>query len=368
VDCRKCSKPLPDGSVFCCWCGAKQQAEPRHYTRRPNGLGTAFKRGRTWTCAVVVGWRADHDGRLMRVQRTKGGFRTKAEALAACVTLKDQPLRGPSVTLQELFEAWLPAHEARAGASTIATYRSAYKHFAPLHSRAFADLRADDWQACLDACPRGKSTKQDMRTVAGLLYKYAYDLDIVDKNYAAHLFTGKEKKGTRPPFTLAELEQIRQAVGRMPYADYVYFACYTGFRPTEMLSLTPASWDPAHRALTGGGKTKAGTDRIVVVSPKVVPILNERLAAGGSWLFPRPDGRKMDEAYFRKSCFEPLMESLGISGRTPYSCRHTFANLLKAVPGSDTDKAEMIGHADASMTKYYQSADYASLMAIADAL
>ena len=62
------------------------------------------------------------------------------------------------------------------------------------------------------------------------------------------------------------------------------------------------------------------------------------------------------------------MEKLGIEGRVPYSCRHTYANLLKGVHGSDTDKAKLIGHADASMTKYYQSADYDSLRAITDSL
>ena len=45
-----------------------------------------------------------------------------------------------------------------------------------------------------------------------------------------------------------------------------------------------------------------------------------------------------------------------------------FADLLKKVYGSDTDKAELIGHADASMTKYYQSADFESMQKITDAL
>lgn len=80
-------------------------------------------------------------------------------------------------------------------------------------------------------------------------------------------------------------------------------------------------------------------------------------------------------AYCQQRCqqlistnFVPLMKKLGIEGKVSYSCRHTFADLLKKVYGSDTDKAELIGHADASMTKYYQSADYASMKAITDEL
>ena len=74
----------------------------------------------------------------------------------------------------------------------------------------------------------------------------------------------------------------------------------------------------------------------------------------------------MTEAVFRNDIFRPLMERLGIQGRTPYSCRHTFSNLMKNVPGSDTDKAALMGHANASMTKYYQSPDYESLKRITD--
>jgi len=62
------------------------------------------------------------------------------------------------------------------------------------------------------------------------------------------------------------------------------------------------------------------------------------------------------------------MESLGIANRVPYSCRHTFANLLKNVSGSDTDKAALMGHADASMTKYYQSEEMTMLKQIIDSL
>ena len=75
-------------------------------------------------------------------------------------------------------------------------------------------------------------------------------------------------------------------------------------------------------------------------------------------------GRMMRYDYLREKCFDPLMEKLGIEGCVPYSCRHTFANLLKNVRGSNTDKAALMGHADTSMTEYYQEADLESLTEI----
>lgn len=134
-----------------------------------------------------------------------------------------------------------------------------------------------------------------------------------------------------------------------------------------MLQLTKESYDPVHKSLTGGIKTDAGKDRIVTIPPFIQPIIEKRYNDSCKYLFPKADGEKMSEEYFRKFIFKPMMERLGIEDRTPYSCRHFYANLLKGVQGSDTDKAALMGHSDASMTKYYQSADYESLKRITDA-
>lgn len=96
-----------------------------------------------------------------------------------------------------------------------------------------------------------------------------------------------------------------------------------------------------------------------------MPIIEEQLKTPGEYLFPCYNGTQMTVNHFQK-VFRGIMDALGIEGMVPYSCRHTFSNLLKNVKGSDTDKASLMGHADASMTKYYQSADYKSLKAITD--
>lgn len=85
----------------------------------------------------------------------------------------------------------------------------------------------------------------------------------------------------------------------------------------------------------------------------------------------------MSDDYFRDEIFYSILEQLGIqpipkkgdhAHLVPYSCRHTFANLLKNVQGSDTDKAALMGHTDASMTKQYQSEELENLLKITDAL
>ena len=367
--CVKCGKSFQDDALFCPYCGKKQGILPSSGKRsRGNGTGTAFRRGKTWTARVTIGWEY-RDGRKIQKYRTQGGFRTKTEAENYCLALKTEN-RAPKVTdtISEIYGRWEKEYTGRIAPVTMATYKAAWKYFKKIYPLMISDITVSDLQKCVDECQKGRSTLNDMRTVCSLVYKYAIIHNLTDKNLAQYIYVNAKKKGTRPAFTADELEKIRKAIGTHSYADYVYFMCYTGFRPNEMLSLKKDAYIKDKNSLIGGFKTEAGTNRIVPVNAKLATILAERMASDSEYLFPRSDGTLMTDEHFRKYCFNPLMDALGITDRVPYSCRHTFANLLKNVRGSDTDKAALIGHADASMTKYYQSADYESLQAIIDAM
>lgn len=370
MNCVKCGQFFQDGFLFCPYCGKKQgnlPSKPRT-KQRGNGTGMAFKRGKTWTARVTIGW-IYKDGRKIQQYRTKGGFPSKTAAENYCGILKtDDGIPRVSDTFQQVYERWKTEYESRITLTTMATYKAAWKYYSSVYHRPIVELTVAELQKCIDSCEKGRSTLNDMRTVCSLVFRYAIVNKLVSENPAQFLYVSTKKKGTRPAFTADELKKIEAAVGKIPYADYVFFMCYTGFRPNEMLSLKKDAYDKANNALIGGFKTEAGRNRIVPVSAKIKGVLDERMAFDSEYIFPRQDGSLMTDEHFRKYCFVPLMNALGITDRVPYSCRHTFANLLKNVKGSDTDKAALIGHSDASMTKYYQSADYESLKAIIDSL
>lgn len=63
TQCVKCKKEIPDGSLFCCWCGRRQQDTQKKSLKRANGTGTVYKlqgrRKRPWVAAksgVIVGY------------------------------------------------------------------------------------------------------------------------------------------------------------------------------------------------------------------------------------------------------------------------------------------------------------------------
>lgn len=350
------------------------ETKKKPYRRlRGNGQGTAYKRGRTWTAVYIYTW---IEGKPQK--RTKGGFKTKRAALDYIPVLKAKKTRaGSNITFGKLFEEWVPFYTPRIVESTMKGLKSAFKWFADIANVAVVELTIDDLQDCVDACPRGKRTRENMKYLATQLYKYAEARKILHGNIAEFIYCGKENGGTRPPFTTEQIEMIRKAIGTEFGADYVYCMIYTGFRPNEMLQLTRDSYDAEHDCLVGGFKTEAGRDRSVTISPKIADIVHALIEKADPWIFPNEDGDILTGDAFREDVFYPLLEQLGIqpipdkdhpATWKPYSCRHTFANLMKNVAGSDTDKAALMGHADASMTKYYQSADYESLKAITDAI
>lgn len=352
------------------------QDKKRRPRTRPNGSGTAYKRGNTWTAQVVVGWRISTSGRAVAIYKTKGGFARKKDALEYCVVLKSAPNKIARMTMQEIYDAWMPTHEERVSKSTMDCYRAAWKYFAPLYRTPMQDIDTDMLQECIDECSKGRRTKENMKALASLLMRYAVPRHQTDLNYAEYTHTGTGPRNTRPPLTPEQITRIWSRVGLTPHAEDVIVLIYTGFRPTELFSLTKDNYRDG--VLYGGIKTEAGKDRAVPISSKIQSIIQEKLKAQGQWLFPRDDGTQMSVNYFRDNYFYRVLAEAGIQEMptpekpayyTPYSCRHAFANMLKVAPGSDKDKAELMGHAEYRTTvKMYQSAELEQLKKIIESI
>lgn len=384
MTCRKCSADLPPGALFCPFCGTRQERQQQKPRTRPNGSGSAFRRGKTWTARVVVGWKTvQQEGRKPKrlpVWKTKGGFPQRRDALAHCETLlkgaKERPVR--ELTFLSLYEEWEAAYREKITKSTLNCYRAAKKHFSPIHYLSFRDVDLDALQECVDDCVKGKRTKENMKALASLMYAYAVPRHMTDMDYAKFISTGNGAKGKRTAFTEAQVKVIRDSLGKIAWAEEICCLIYTGFRPTELFSLTRDDYNQEAGYLIGGIKTEAGRNRPIPISPKIAGIIRARAEQADPWLFPREGNQFMTAAYFRDNYFYQALAGMGIQPLptrerpavlVPYSCRHTFSDLLKNVPGADVDKAALMGHADYETTKtLYQSDDLKSKKAITDLL
>ena len=396
MNCAKCKRSFQDDAVFCPYCG-KKQAVLQRKTRtksRGNGTGCAYysAKYRYWVAQVVDDYRDPSDLSKQRipVKKTKGGFKRREDALAYCAKLKEQKALAPEVflTLKEVYDQWEPWYEPRVDASTIAGYRAAFHYYGSLYTKRITEITAANLQACMDACPRGKRTHQNMKVVAGLIWKYAMDKHIVTQVESANLYTGKGKSVKREALTDIEVEKIRKSIGSERYAEYIYCLAYLGFRPGELLELRKDQVieHEGRLFIIEGKKTDAGRNRTVPVHKKIEDIIRIRLYIPGTDLiFPQYQFtkaskkkpvplflgfRQMSDNYLREGVFKPICARLGIAdGKVPYAARHTFSNKLKGAAGADIDKARLIGHSDYTFTQTkYQTTDLDELKAVVDSI
>jgi integrase len=376
--CRKCRKETPDESKYCILCGAKQDIK-QNPKRRGNGQGSVYQLpNKSWIAIKVIGYKTV-DGKIKKETRSKSGFKTKKEAINYLPNLSVSEKRQKIVKFKELYDSWLPTH--RAGQSTINCYKAAIKYFEPIWLEDFKEITIEDLQECMDECPKGKRTKENMKTLCGLLYKYAIPRRLTDMiNLGQYLVISAESSEKKEGLPIEAVQKVEENINQTPYADYVFCQCYLGFRPSEFLSIAVENYNKSERAFVGGAKTDAGKDRIVTVSPKIQPIIDKLIAGKITGpVFCASDGTKMSIGVYR-SKFYAVLDACGIDNPvyednganrhkyTPHSCRHTFATLMKRVPGASKDKLELIGHTSEEMLRHYQDVSYSDLRQITDAI
>lgn len=369
--CRKCNKEIAAESKFCNYCGTKQEYQ-RSTRRHGNGQGTVYKGyGGKWVAEFTIGWDAE-DGKLIRKKRRKTGFATKHAALAYLPQLKQElSTQDPNVKFKDLYKKWMDGHKEKVTPSTINCYKSAYKYFAPLYYVEVSKIRTEHMQKCIDECPHGRRTKENMKALGTSLGKYAMQLDIVDRNYAEYIYIPKEDKAEKVAFSKEQLDAMWENVDRVPNIKYVLVLCYTGMRLSEMLGARTENYNPEDGYFITGVKTAAGKDRIITISPKIRPFFADFGQSEYLFFRDQPSAKKFRADIYYSALQSLNMDALEDDGShiyTPHCCRHTFATLMKNVDAPATDKQKLIGHSKFEMTAHYTHTDLGSLKKITDSL
>lgn len=336
--------------------------------RRPNGCGTVTKMSGTRRKPYAVRVPArDRKGRV--VQKYLSYHATQREALDAL----DRYRAGAAapapdalgVTLGEVYETWSARKFARAKPASVASYKASWGRVRRFQAMEIRKLGIDQWQSILDEDERqgaSRSTISNDTLLMRALSQFALQRDWIAKDYTQFLtIPAGAPKREKDAFTDAELNQLRQlAADGFPGADAALVLCYTGFRISELLALTCASYDPAARTLTGGMKTRAGTGRVVPVHPQIQPYIDRWLAAAGDRLYTH-HGQPVRAAYYRTVLFAPVAAALGRPQATPHWCRHTLATRLHTAGADKLCTKRLLGHADTDITDGYTHTDLAAL-------
>ena len=350
---------------------------------RGEGSITYDKRRKRYRARVTVGWELNEEtGRSKQIIKTIGSnYKTKGEASAALSEYIRNPfdLNNKDITFSNLYENWfeefIKDHESH-------RYRikAAYKYCSLLYNKKFREISIRDMKNCIDkgtiVVDRGKykgeertaspSTKESIKYLFNHMFAYAIEARIVDRNYAKEftldkkVFEEKEQNHKEKiPFSDKELDKLWKSIEFVPFADMIIYACYSGWRPGEIIKLKVEDVDLDNGFIKGGIKTTAGKNRIVPIHPLVKSIIekyyNEAIEVGSEYLFndiTKKTGIGLSRDQYL-SRFNKVITQLNFRKEiTPHYTRHTFVTRAKKANMNEYILKLIIGHDIGDLTEH----------------
>ena len=349
--CIKCSAELPEGSKFCHICGKKQTVEERRRSSssRPNGTGSVYKRGKTWECAVIRGYVVDDTGKCKAVRVTKGGFRTKKEAMEYIPTLQATPTRKVPMLL-DLWGTYKTTKKyLKLSDSRKEKYDIAWKKLESLWFCKIDQLTTFDLQNAVDSNADTYYTARDLKTLLSKLYQTALPDEFVKSNLSEYIELPDLNAREQQPFYADEIAKLwADYTGGNWWTGYILLMIYTGMMPGELLDARKSHIDWEGRQIVGAGKkTAKRRESPIVLADVILPVLAD--------LCEHTSGDKLIQLNKDKfyAVYYASLERAGCRRLPPYSCRHTAATslALENIPPSVIQK--IMRHSNFSTTEKY---------------
>lgn len=391
ITCPECELQVSDKASACPHCGypmtGGQKRKPRSKNnkrrRLPNGFGQISEiKNRNlrnpFRAMVTVG--KDENGRpVCKPLKPESYFPTYNDAYAALVEYNRNPYDlNPSMTMQELYDRWSEEHFKKLKKnSSQKSIRAAWFYCSSVYKMRVSDIRARHVKGCMDdgfiKTKDGiKGTtpglKKTIKTMFNLMLDYAVEYELTDKNYARTFSLGdsivKEEAENRRghiAFTDDEMRKLWDNLDTLPYIDVVLIQCYSGWRPQELGLIETANVDLEKNIITGGIKTIAGTDRIVPIHHKILPLVkkwyDEAVQDGTKYLITCTDGNTgkkntlltYDKYYTR---FNTIVDKLDLNPEhRPHDPRVQFVTQAKKYGLDEYAIKYIVGHQIADITE-----------------
>lgn len=318
-NCIRCHKPI-DATPFCPLCGAKQSRE-KAVKARANGTGTAYKRGRTWTACVIVGYYIGKDGKMHKHTRSKGGFKTKTAALEYCAALKNEQETQTAPLLIQYWNIYANTAMDRLSDSKRQAYSIAWNKCTDIATKPVDTITVADLRQL--AATKGKTyyPTRDIKSLLTHLFRLAAADGHANKDLPSFIDLPPLEEKERMPFTDAEQALLWESYDNgNKNAAIPLIMIATGMMPGEMMRLTADMIHLAERKIINAGiKTKVRKELAIILPDDICPVLEDVMDGVHGLLYPISETAFYDRYY-------AALKAAGITRHlTPYSCRHTTA-------------------------------------------
>lgn len=392
--CPECELQVSDKALACPHCGMPLNAVPKARIARkankrrrlPNGFGSITElKGRNlrtpFRARVCVG-KTPEGKPILKNLKPDAYFPTYNDAYSALVEYNRNPYDlAPDLTVAQIYEKWSDNYFSKIGQSSTRTIISAWSYCSSLYNMRIKDVRARHIKGCMDKGYRietkGKkkgekiypsaSTKSRMKSLFNLMFDYALEYEIVDRNYARTFDLSdeiieeqNENKRDHIIFAEDEIEKLWDNVNKIEFVDWVLIQCYMGWRPQELATLRIDEVFLNNWYMCAGMKTSAGKQRMVPIHSKIKDLVKQNydkaIALNSPWLF-NDKGETYSGSYKitydkYKYRFNKIMEALDLNlEHRPHDPRKTFITRCKKANVDEFALKEMVGHSIRDITE-----------------
>lgn len=350
IRCKRCGAILPKSFAYCSSCGKPTVDVPKPNRRRPRGSGSVYKlQGKR-----SHPWAAKLDGKII------GYFSERSDAERYLADHRTADPERLALTVQQIYERVTQTSAfQRLAAGSRSNLAIAWGKFADIKGKKMRDIKTTDLQDVVDAAAEngcGRDGCAKIKSLASMLCQNAMLDDIISRDYSDGIeLPERVVYVKRRDFTQDEILALFYADTDRA-ARIVLVMIYTALRLGELFNIKKEAVNLDGRYMIGGGKTKAGTDRIIPIKDEIYPYIVEFMQEKGEYLISTVTGKKMHESNFRNRDFYPLLDRLGFrykdeQGRnmlTPHRTRHTYISESIAAGVKPEVLKLVVGHASYS--------------------
>ncbi|MBP5594152.1 MAG: integrase [Pseudobutyrivibrio sp.] len=323
----------------------------RKHMKLPNGFGQISKLKKPlrnpYRAMVTVGT-AENGRPICKLLKPKAYFKTYNEAYMALMDYHRNPydLESAGTTLEELYDKWFERHSKNLTLRSAQNINSAWVHFSGLKNAKIRELKPGNIKLYIESCDVSDNLKPKMKNIISMMYDYAIEFDMVDRNPAKQF-----KLSLKPlehkhhiSFTEDELNVIWENIN-LPGVDMMLIQCYMGWRPRELININIE--DISENVIKGGLKTNAGRNRVVPIHPCIEGLIRARIGV-------KREGRLFQVTSYSSyyDLFTANIKKMGLSEEhSPHDCRKTFVTLCKKYKVDEYAIKRMVGHAIKDLTE-----------------
>lgn len=325
----------------------------------PNGFGqiTLLKSNlrKPYRAMITVG--VSENGKpICKILKPQGYFETYNDAYMALMeNIKNPYDRRKDMTISEIYSKWSKEYYKTLALKTVKNYELAFKKLEEIHNTKIVDIKFIQIKDQIYKLSDTPHMAQYVRGLLNLLFDYAVENEIVEKNYsrlAKIKIESKEAKIIHKAFTDSEMNILLENINNF-WVQYILFQCFTGMRPGEICDIKTSNVDLNSNIIIAGSKTKAGINRRIPIHPSIRGLVKRfyyhAIEISSEYLLVTKQDKALNFATYR-AAFKDTCDRLGIP-HLSHDPRKYFITMAKKYHLDEYAIKLIVGHTITDITE-----------------